>query len=227
MRDGFLLDPDVVQLNHGSYGACPIEVFEEYQRFQRVLEEGPTDFFTRQVVRGIWNAPEQPGWLAEARATLAAFVGAPRRTSSSCRTRPRDSTPSSARFDSRRGTRCHDGARVRGDPRTWEFTGATRRGDPDEVVGRIGPRTRAVFVSHISSPTAIVLPVAEICAAARAAGALAIVDGAHAPGQLPLDLARSARTSTSGTATSGSAPRRAPASCGRWPSTRHGSSPWS
>ena len=46
-RDGFLLDPDVVQLNHGSYGACPIPVFEEYQRFQRRLEEGPTDFFTR------------------------------------------------------------------------------------------------------------------------------------------------------------------------------------
>ncbi len=73
--------------------------------------------------------------------------------------------------------------------RTWEFVGAKLvYAEPDELASAIGPRTRAVSVSHITSPTALVLPVAEICAAARAAGALAIVDGAHAPGQLPLDL---------------------------------------
>ena len=49
MRDGFLLDPDVVYLNHGSYGACPQAVFDEYQRLQRDLEQGPTDFFTPGV----------------------------------------------------------------------------------------------------------------------------------------------------------------------------------
>ena len=75
--------------------------------------------------------------------------------------------------------------------RTWEFAGAKLvYAEPDEVAGAIGPRTRAVSVSHITSPTAIVLPVEEICAAAREAGVLSIIDGAHAPGQLPLDLAR-------------------------------------
>jgi isopenicillin-N epimerase len=73
--------------------------------------------------------------------------------------------------------------------RTWEFAGANLvYAEPDELVAAIGPKTKAVSVSHITSPTALVLPVAEICAAARAAGALAIVDGAHAPGQVPLDL---------------------------------------
>jgi len=60
--------------------------------------------------------------------------------------------------------------------------------EPGDLADRIGPRTRAVSVSHVSSPTAPALPVEEICAAARAHGALAIVDGAHAPGQVPVDL---------------------------------------
>ncbi len=73
--------------------------------------------------------------------------------------------------------------------KTWEFTGARLVVcEPEELAGAIGPRTRAVFLSHITSPTALVFPVEEVCAAARAAGVLAIVDGAHAPGHLPLDL---------------------------------------
>ena len=191
MREGFLLDPDVVQLNHGGYGACPLPVFEEYQRFQRLLEEGPTDFFTRRVVGGIWGAPERPGLLATARGELAAFVGAdaddlifaPNATSGlnavirSLRLAPGDEVV----------TTTHEYGAI---TRTWEFAGATLVAcTPEEVIARIGPRTRAVSVSHITSPTALVLPVAEICAAARAAGALAVVDGAHVPGHLPLDVA--------------------------------------
>ena len=60
--------------------------------------------------------------------------------------------------------------------------------EPEEIVERIGPRTRAVSVSHVTSATALVFAVDEVCAGARAAGVLAIVDGAHAPGQLPLDV---------------------------------------
>jgi isopenicillin-N epimerase len=190
MRGGFLLDPSVVHLNHGSFGACPTPVFEKYQALQRELESGPTDFFTRKVARWFWGAPEQAGRLTEARADLASFVGArtedlvfvPNATSglnAVIRSLPLASGDEVL-------TTAHEYGAV---TRTWEFVGADLVVcEPDEIVSRIGSRTRVVSVSHITSPTALVLPVEEICAAARAAGALSIVDGAHAPGQVPLDL---------------------------------------
>jgi isopenicillin-N epimerase len=178
----FLLDPDVTFLNHGSYGACPELVFARYQELQRELERNPVEFLGRRFDE----------LAAEARATLAAFVGArtddlvfvPNATSGlnavirSLQLQPGDEVLT---------TRHEYGAVVR----TWEFVGAQLvYAEPEQLAGAIGPRTKAVCLSHITSPTALVLPVEEICAAAREAGVLSIVDGAHAPGQVPLDLAR-------------------------------------
>ena len=70
LRSEFLLRPDVVFLNHGSFGACPRPVFDEYQRLQRELEAEPVDF--------LHTARTLPGRLAAARAELAAFIGAQR-----------------------------------------------------------------------------------------------------------------------------------------------------
>ena len=176
----FLLDPGITFLNHGSYGACPAPVFARYQELQRELERNPVAFLARRFDE----------LTAGSRAALASFLGArpddlvfvPNATAGlnavirSLRLEPGDEVLT---------TRHEYGAVTR----TWEFAGAKLvYSEPDELASAIAPRTRAVSVSHITSPTALVLPVAEICAAARAAGALAIVDGAHAPGQLPLDL---------------------------------------
>jgi isopenicillin-N epimerase len=180
MREGFLLDPDVAYFNHGGYGACPVAVFEAYQRWQRELEAEPTSFFTRRFEGAMW----------EARAALAAFVGAraddlvftPNATSAlnavlrSLRIRPEEEILT---------TKHEYGAVLR----TLGFIRANVvLVEPEELVANIGIRTRAVVVSHITSPTALVLPVAEICAAARRAGVFSIVDGAHAPGHVPLDI---------------------------------------
>ena len=176
----FLLDPGVVYLNHGGYGACPAPVFARYQELQRELERNPSEFLGRRF----------HDLLAEARAALAGFVGA--RTEDLVfvpnATAGLNAVIRSLRFgpeDEVLTTRHEYGAVIR----TWEFMGAKLvYAEPGELAGAIGPRTKAVSVSHITSPTALVLPVEEICAAARAAGVLSIVDGAHAPGQLPLDL---------------------------------------
>ena len=180
MRDGFLLDPEIAHFNHGSYGACPAEVFADYQRLQRELEASPTDFFVRRL----------EGLLREARGALAAFVGArtddlifaPNATSAlntvlrSLRIRPEEEILT---------TKHEYGAILL----TLGFIRANVvLVEPEELIARIGIRTRAIVVSHITSPTALVLPVEEICAASRRAGVLSIVDGAHAPGHVPVDL---------------------------------------
>ena len=180
MRPGFLLDPEVAYFNHGGYGACRVEVFDEYQRLQRELEREPTTFFTRGYEAA----------LRDARAELARFVGArtddlvfaPNATSAlnavirSLRIRPNEEILT---------TKHEYGAILR----TLGFIRANVvLVEPEELVAEVGIRTRAIVVSHITSPTALVLPVQEICEAARRAGVLSIVDGAHVPGQLSLDV---------------------------------------
>jgi isopenicillin-N epimerase len=181
MRDDFLLEPGLAFLNHGSFGACPTVVHEELRRWQLELERNPVELLDRRL----------EGLLDGVRAELAAEVGAraedlvlvPNATTGlnaairSLRLGPEDEVL----------TTTHEyGALVR----TWEYVGARLVAvEPADLLAAIGPRTRVVYASHITSPTALVLPVEELCAAAREAGALSIVDGAHAPGQLDLDLA--------------------------------------
>jgi isopenicillin-N epimerase len=180
MREGFLLDPGVAYLNHGSFGACPVEVFEEYQEWQRRLEREPTDFLARRV----------EGAVRRSREALASFVGArgddlvlvPNATTAlnavlrSLRIRPEEEVLT---------TKHEYGAILR----TLDFIRANVvLCEPEALLENLGLRTRAVLVSHVTSPTGLVLPVEEICAAARSHGVLSIVDGAHAPGHVSLDL---------------------------------------
>jgi isopenicillin-N epimerase len=195
LRSQFLLDPSVVFLNHGSFGACPRPVFDEYQRWQRELERQPVEFLGRRA----------NDLLAEARAALAAYLGAP----------PDDlvyfPNPTTAVNMVARSLALGAGDEILTTDheygamdRTWRFvcgkTGAqyVRRAMPvplttadnfiDAFWAGVTERTRLIFLSHLTSPTALIFPVAAICRRARAAGILTVVDGAHAPGQLPLDL---------------------------------------
>jgi isopenicillin-N epimerase len=195
IRGEFLLRPDVVFLNHGSFGACPRAVFERYQAWQRELEGQPVEFLSRRV-RGL---------LAEARSTLADYVGAG----------PDDvvyvSNVTTAlniialSLPLNHGdeilTTDHEYGALQ---RTWTFvaehhqarlviqTLPTPMTDPDAVVDAVWagvtPRTRVLFLSHITSPSALILPIEPLIARARAAGIWTVIDGAHAPGQVDVDL---------------------------------------
>jgi isopenicillin-N epimerase len=195
LREQFLLDPDVVFLNHGSFGACPRPVFETYQRWQRELERQPVEFLGRR----------NDELLDNARAVLAAYVNTevdslifvPNATigintvARSLMFQPGDEILTT---DHEYGAMDY----------TWQYmcqsTGAcyVRHpvplpvGSSAEMVESfwqsVTTRTRVIFLSHITSPTALILPVAEICRRARDTGILTVIDGAHAPGQIPLDL---------------------------------------
>lgn len=195
LRRHFLLDPSVTFLNHGSFGATPRPVFRVYQHWQRELERQPVEFLGRR-----FNT-----LMAEARAALATYLGtAPENlvyvtnatvgvniVARSLRLGPGDEVLAT---DHEYGA-CD---------RTWRFLsqklGFTYINQPipvpvsapQDVVEAlwrgVTPRTRVIFLSHITSPTALILPVAQICARARQAGILTVIDGAHAPGQIPLAL---------------------------------------
>jgi isopenicillin-N epimerase len=187
-----LLDPDVVFLNHGSFGACPRPVFEEYQRWQRELERQPVEFLARRY----------PKLVEQAKTPLAAELGA----------RPDDlvfvPNATAGMNVVARSLELGPGDEVLATTDEygavdylWEYvcgrTGATFvrhsvESGPmlvDDLWAAVTPRTRAISVSHITSATALRFPVEEICRRARAEGLLAIVDGAHAPGQVAVDLA--------------------------------------
>jgi isopenicillin-N epimerase len=195
LRDLFLLDPEVVFLNHGSFGACPRPVFEEYQRWQRELERQPVEFLGRR----------SEALLDEARARLAAYLNAgaddivfvPNATSGLnvvARSLPLKAGDEVLTTDLEYGaldrTWAHvcDRAGARYVRALVPAPVSSSAAVVDAIWTRVTPQTKVLFLSHITSGTALTLPVAELCSRARDAGILSIIDGAHAPGQLPLDL---------------------------------------
>ena len=195
LREEFLLDPEVAFLNHGSFGACPRPVFERYQAWQAELEREPVDFLDRRL----------PGLLDAARAGLAAYVGCSPQDLAFVPNATTGVNLAARSLDLRPGdevlaTDLEYGAC----DLAWEWV-CRRAGaryvrapiplplrDPRDVVDALfasaGERTRAVFVSHVTSTTGLVLPIEEVVGGVRARGLVTIVDGAHAPAHVPLDL---------------------------------------
>jgi isopenicillin-N epimerase len=195
-RSLFALDPEVVFLNHGSFGAAPRQVLEYQAELQRRLEQNPVAFLRR----------EAPSLRDEARSALAGYLGAdadglgllPNATTginAVARSLPLEPGDEIVLTD-------HEYGAMR---LLWEEVAARSGGrlvvvslpvpyeDPQAVIDAFAAaltgRTRVVFFSHITSLSAIVLPAGELCALAREAGAVSVVDGAHAPGQIELGLA--------------------------------------
>lgn len=197
LRGEFLLDPDVVFLNHGSFGACPREVFAVYQQWQLRLERQPVAFLDPLRGYGAWMRQAREALAAEVGADPADLVGVTNATQGlNIVARSLPLAPGDEIL-----TTDHEYAAL---DKTWAAT-ARRTGARivrvpvrlplhseaafvEALAAAITPRTRVLFLSHITSPTALLFPIARIVAEARARGIWTVIDGAHAPGHIPLDL---------------------------------------
>ncbi len=195
IKDLFYLDPEVIFLNHGSFGATPRSVLEYYQDWQRRLELQPVLFLARDLQEHFRSARQKLASYLNADPENLVFV--PNATFGvNIIARSHNFQPGDELLTSNHEYGACDNV--------WEFislkTGlkVIRREIPlplpskekmiDMIWEGVTKKTRMIFLSQITSPTAIRLPIEEICQRAREAGILTLVDGAHAPGQIDLDL---------------------------------------
>jgi isopenicillin-N epimerase len=193
----FQLDPAWAFLNHGSYGACPVRVFEAYQGWQRALERQPVAFLepSRGYTARLRTVREAVA--AEVGAQADDLVGVSNATEAlniaaqSLELGPGDEVL----------TTDHEYAALE---KTWAHV-CRRAGAKvvvaevplplvseaafcDAILGAMTARTRVLFLSHVTSATALVFPLAGVVAEARARGIVTVIDGAHGPGLVPLAL---------------------------------------
>ena len=194
LREQFLLQPDIVFLNHGSFGACPRPVFEAYQARQLELEREPVKFFQRLN-----------DLLTEARGVLGPFVGADpddlafvtnatmgiNVVARSLRLEPGDEvlTTNHEYGSCNKAWQYYcesHGARYLAQDVPLPVKSAEQV--IEAIWAGVTEHTRVLFLSHITSPTALTLPIEPLIRRAREAGIITVIDGAHAPGQRDLDL---------------------------------------
>jgi isopenicillin-N epimerase len=198
LKDQFLLRPDIHFLNFGSFGATPKPIFEKYQDWQRVLEAEPVQFIAFDGYQ----------YLADSRAVLAKFLNCADKDDLVYVTNPSFAINMIAKSfplnagDEILATDIEYGAC----DRTWDYyckkKGATYKRQKinlpivskeqfiEDFFKGCNENTKAIFISHITSATGLIFPAAEICAIAKAKGLITIVDGAHAPAHIPLDLSK-------------------------------------
>lgn len=195
LKDQFLLNPAITFLNHGSFGACPRAVFKDYQKWQRLLEAEPVQFITKTGKAYLETSKLALSNYINCNAQDLVFVTNPTYAMNmvikNLQLRPGDEILS---------TNHEYGAM----DKTWNYycekAGAhyiqqkidlpihSKESFLKQFWAGLTPRTKVIFISHITSVTSLLFPVDEICKKAKALGILTIIDGAHVPGHIPLNI---------------------------------------
>jgi isopenicillin-N epimerase len=194
-RRRMILDPTVTMLNTGSFGPLPEPVFDRATELRRRLAAGPTDFFVRQMPPLLWEARERTaaflGTVPQRLAFTSNISAAINLVASGLRlAAPGEILMSDHEYGAM--IWCWERAAQRQGLTIRTFKLPTMATDPGEIVAAatkvMTPRTRLFFFSHVLSPTGLVLPAKELCAEARRRGIVTVVDGAHAPVYVPLNV---------------------------------------
>ena len=195
IRGEWPLDPGYVTVNHGSFGATPRAVLAAQDGWRRRMEAQPSRFMHREL----------PGALRAAADALAAFMGGTgdnlafvENATAGCNAvlrslalAPGDEIVVLSHVYGAVGNTVRY-VTERAGARLVQAVLPFPRGDADDIVDAVAacltPRTRLAVLDHITSKSALVLPIKRMVAACHAAGVPVLVDGAHAPGQVALDL---------------------------------------
>ena len=197
LKSLFLLNPEITFLNFGSFGACPKPVFDDLLKWQRELEFEPVQFI---AVNG-------PAYMKTSRQALADYIN--------CDADDLVFTPNPTHAINilAKNIKLNEGDEILSTDieygamdRTWDYYCEKQKAkfirqhislpvkSKDEIIEQFWKgytsKTKAIFISQITSATALILPVKEICEKAKQLGLITIVDGAHVPGHVPLDLAQ-------------------------------------
>ena len=194
-KDLFLLNPDITFLNFGSFGACPKPIFKKYQEWQLKLEREPVQFIVYEAINELENVRKQLGqFLGCSHQELVMVMNPSYAINTIVKSFPLN------QGDEILSTNLEYGAC----DRTWDYycekVGAkyvrqeislpirSKELFIEEFWRGVTNKTKAIFISHITSATGIILPVKEICEQAKNRGLITIVDGAHVPGHIELNL---------------------------------------
>ena len=194
-KNKYLLDKSVTFFNHGSYGACPIEIINEHQRIQKLFESQPVHFIENLL----------PPLLESSRKSLATFLNV-NKDDIVIMDNPTTSMNEIVRcLELKSGdeilTTNHEYGAME---KIWEYTkqkigfniNTVKLPLPlksynqilEIINDAITNKTKYIFISHITSPTAIIFPIKEICNIAHERGIKTIIDGAHSPGYINLNI---------------------------------------
>ena len=191
----FLLDPEITHLNHGSYGACPKPIFDSLISWQKKLEFNPVKHLAFDVY----------GYLEKSRKHLSKYINCDK---DDIVFFPNPSTALNTviksldlKSDDEILTTNHEYGALN---KTWNFickkTGAkyvkqnialplkSKDDFINAFIKGINKNTKVIFMSHITSPTGLIFPVEKICEIAKENNIFCIIDGAHVPGHIQLDI---------------------------------------
>lgn len=196
LKSLFLLNPEITYLNFGSFGACPKPTFDDYQNWQRLLESEPVQFI----------AFNGAGYIQTSRQALASYIN--------CNADDivYVTNPTYAINIIAKSLKLNEGDEILSTnleygalDRTWNYYCKKSKAkyirqpidlpvlSKEAIIEQFwkgySNKTKAIFISQITSSTALILPVKEICEMAKERGLLTIVDGAHVPGHIPLNMA--------------------------------------
>ena len=195
LTEQFLLRKDITFLNFGSFGACPKPIFEDYQKWQLELEQEPVQFITVNGLQYLQNSRQSLAEYLHCNSDDLVFVTNPSYAiniiAKSLKLESGDEILSTdieyGACDKTWNYYCEkSNAKYIRQPINLPIT--TKEKFIEDFFKGLSKNTKAIFISHITSSTAFKFPVKEICEIAKDKGLLTIVDGAHAPGHVELNL---------------------------------------